>query len=97
MRNRVQVSGIEETRTRLPEILGAAHHEGAVTIVTKRGEPRAAVVPVSRALRGEDSVDLVERLIREHRIAVIPGTAFGMDDGCYLHIGYGAADATAME
>ena len=41
-------------------------------------------------------MDLVERLIREHRIAVIPGTAFGMDDECCLRIGYGAADATAM-
>ena len=51
MRNRVQVSGVEETRTRLPEILRAAHHEGAVTIVTRRGEPYAAVVPVSLALR----------------------------------------------
>ena len=51
MRNRVRVSGVEETRTRLPEILRAARHEGAVTIVTKRGEPYAAVVPVSLALR----------------------------------------------
>lgn len=50
-----------------------------------------------RVHRGGDSVDLVERLIREHRIAVIPGAAFGMDDGCYLRVGYGAADATAME
>ena len=51
MRNRVRVSGVEEARTRLPEILRAAHHEGAVTIVTRRGEPCAAVVPVSLALR----------------------------------------------
>ena len=45
---------------------------------------------------GRDPVGLVERLIRQHRIAVIPGTAFGMDDGCYLRIGYGAVDATVM-
>ena len=38
-----------------------------------------------------------ERLIREHRIAVIPGTVFGMDDGCYLRVGYGAVDAPTME
>ena len=50
-----------------------------------------------RVRRGEDSVDLVERLIREHRIAVIPGTAFGMDEGCYLRLGYGAVNASAME
>ena len=50
-----------------------------------------------RVHRGEDSVELVERLIRRHGIALIPGTAFGMDDGCYLRIGYGAVDAAAME
>ena len=27
MRNKAQVTCVEETRTRLPEILGAAHHE----------------------------------------------------------------------
>ena len=50
-----------------------------------------------RVHRGEDSVEFVERLIRRHGIALIPGTAFGMDDGCYLRIGYGAVDAAAME
>ena len=37
-------------------------------------------------------MDLAERLIREHRIAVIPGTAFGMDDGCYLRNGFAGDD-----
>jgi len=50
-----------------------------------------------RVHRGGDSVALVERLIRQHRIAVIPGPAFGMDDGCHLRIGYGAVDAATME
>jgi aspartate/methionine/tyrosine aminotransferase len=34
--------------------------------------------------------ELVEQLIREHRVAVMPGTTFGMDDGCYLRVAYGA-------
>ena len=51
---------------------------------------------LARVHAGGDAVNLVERLIREHRIAVIPGTAFGMDDGCYLRIGYGAVDAASM-
>lgn len=37
-----------------------------------------------------DSVKLAERLIREHRVAVIPGVAFGLHDGCYLRVAYGA-------
>jgi aspartate/methionine/tyrosine aminotransferase len=47
-----------------------------------------------------DTMELTERLIREHGVAVIPGTAFGMADtpkgapsagsGCYLRVSYGA-------
>ena len=61
--------------------------------------PRAdgAFYFLARVRRGGDSVDLAERLIRRHGIAVIPGTAFGMDDGCYLRIGYGAVNAAVME
>jgi len=45
-----------------------------------------------------DSLKLTEWLIRRHRVAVIPGSAFGAVDGCYLRISYGALDpATADE
>ena len=37
-----------------------------------------------------DPFTLVERLIREHGVAAIPGTAFGLTDVCYLRISYGA-------
>ncbi|QYO65176.1 hypothetical protein [Leptolyngbya sp. 7M] len=37
-----------------------------------------------------NSFELVERLIREHKVAVIPGTTFGMEQGCYLRVAYGA-------
>jgi aspartate/methionine/tyrosine aminotransferase len=41
---------------------------------------------------------LAERLIREHKVAVIPGTAFGMMDGCYFRVAYGALQkATVTE
>jgi aspartate/methionine/tyrosine aminotransferase len=33
---------------------------------------------------------LVERLVHEFGVAAIPGNAFGMEDGCYLRIAYGA-------
>jgi len=32
---------------------------------------------------------LVERLVKEHRVAAIPGSAFGIE-GCYLRVAYGA-------
>jgi aspartate/methionine/tyrosine aminotransferase len=37
-----------------------------------------------------DPLVVAERLIREHLVAVIPGTAFGMTGGCYLRVAYGA-------
>jgi aspartate/methionine/tyrosine aminotransferase len=33
---------------------------------------------------------LVERLVKEYGVAAIPGSAFGMDNGCYLRVAYGA-------
>jgi aspartate/methionine/tyrosine aminotransferase len=45
-----------------------------------------------------DPMQLAERLIREHRVAVIPGTAFGVTDDCYLRVAYGALEKdTAAE
>ena len=41
---------------------------------------------------------IAERLIREHKVAVIPGPAFGMSDGCYFRVAYGALQkATVAE
>ncbi|MFQ3585042.1 MAG: pyridoxal phosphate-dependent aminotransferase [Cyanobacteriota bacterium] len=40
---------------------------------------------------------VVEYLIREHRVAVIPGDTFGLESGegtCYLRVAYGALDPT---
>jgi aspartate/methionine/tyrosine aminotransferase len=33
---------------------------------------------------------LAERLICDHKVAVIPGPAFGMTHGCYFRVAYGA-------
>lgn len=44
------------------------------------------------------AMTIVERLIREHRVAVIPATAFGLHEGCQLRVAYGAlTPATASE
>jgi len=36
------------------------------------------------------AVALSERLVREHRVAVIPGETFGVTRGCWLRIAYGS-------
>ncbi len=41
---------------------------------------------------GTEDVEIVRRLIREHRVAAIPGSAFGVSEGCYLRVAYGALD-----
>jgi aspartate/methionine/tyrosine aminotransferase len=43
-----------------------------------------------RVNTAEDPMALCERLIREHKVAVIPGTAFGMTEGCTFRVAYGA-------
>ncbi len=44
------------------------------------------------------ATELCERLAREHGVGVIPGETFGMTDGCYLRISYGALTMeTAVE
>jgi aspartate/methionine/tyrosine aminotransferase len=40
---------------------------------------------------------LLQRLVREHKVAVIPGTAFGMTDGCYFRVAYGALQKATVE
>jgi aspartate/methionine/tyrosine aminotransferase len=75
--------------------------EGAFYVMLKVNVPRSA--PPSPASGGgtasaerRDSADrsiamtIAERLIREHKVAVIPGPAFGMTDGCYFRVAYGA-------
>lgn len=37
-----------------------------------------------------DPMQLVRRLIEEHKVAVIPGTTFGVQDRCLLRVAYGA-------
>jgi len=44
-----------------------------------------------------DDLTLTERLIREHRVAVVPGSVFGATNGCYIRVSYGALDEETAE
>ena len=37
-----------------------------------------------------NDLELVKQLIEKYRVAVIPGSTFGLKDGCYLRIAYGS-------
>jgi aspartate/methionine/tyrosine aminotransferase len=69
----------------------------AVLAALRSLEPLCTVPPADGAfyccLRvnvAADPLIVAERLIREHRVAVIPGSAFGLTNGCYFRVAYGA-------
>ncbi len=37
-------------------------------------------------------LDIVRALVTDYRVAAIPGSAFGVDEGCYLRVSYGALE-----
>ncbi len=39
-----------------------------------------------------DDLTLVTKLVKEYQVAVIPGSTFGMSEGCYLRVAYGALE-----
>ncbi len=44
------------------------------------------------------AMELVERLIKDYKVAVIPGDTFGITEGCYLRVAFGALEKhTAAE
>ncbi|MHC4366478.1 MAG: pyridoxal phosphate-dependent aminotransferase [Planctomycetota bacterium] len=43
-----------------------------------------------RVHKDSDPMGLVKQLIERHKVAVIPGMTFGMEDKCYLRVAYGA-------
>jgi aspartate/methionine/tyrosine aminotransferase len=49
-----------------------------------------ALLRVNVRRTGQTDVGLVEALIRDHGVAVLPGGTFGMTDGCYLRVAFGA-------
>jgi aspartate/methionine/tyrosine aminotransferase len=60
--------------------------------------PRAdgAFYYLVRAHSRFDSMTLTERLIREHRVAVIPGSAFADPAPCSIRVSYGALEADTI-
>jgi aspartate/methionine/tyrosine aminotransferase len=76
--------GIGEVRQLCLERLGALDER--VQVPAAEG----AFYLLARLQTELDAMDVVARLVREHRVAVIPGNAFGLGAACYLRIAYGA-------
>jgi aspartate/methionine/tyrosine aminotransferase len=81
---REQQEGIAENRARVLEALETIKH--LVTVPPARG----AFYFLLRVNTSMGPMELAERLIREYKVAVIPGNTFGIEEGCYLRLAYGA-------
>jgi aspartate/methionine/tyrosine aminotransferase len=61
-------------------------------------DPQGAFYFFPRVHTALDPMVFAERLIREHHVAVVPGSAFGDHRGCPVRVSYGALDGeTAIE
>jgi aspartate/methionine/tyrosine aminotransferase len=86
-----------------PYVAGLAAVRDVVFAALRTLEPLCTVPAAEGAfyccLRANVSANpmrVVERLVREHRVAVIPATTFGLVDGCYFRVAYGALDQATV-
>jgi aspartate/methionine/tyrosine aminotransferase len=87
-----QLNSIAEVRTLLLDELGRL--SAFCTVPPAQG----AFYFLLRLDTDLDSMALVEKLVRNHGVAGIPGIAFGIERGCYLRVAYGALQkSTAAE
>ena len=80
------VRAIAEVRTIVQAALAPLAADGLCEIPPAEG----AFYFFLRVRSSTRPLALVERLVREHRVAVIPGDAFGVTGGCPLRVAYGA-------
>lgn len=44
-----------------------------------------------------NDLELVKQLVEKYQVAVIPGSTFGMENGCYLRVAYGSLQLSTAE
>ena len=84
------VAELSEVRKMTLEKLNTLHD--FVTVPT----PYGAFYCLLRVKTDLNAMTIVERLIREHKVAVIPGYTFGLEEGCSLRVAYGAMDMNTV-
>lgn len=81
-----QVRQLAEVRKQI--IRRLAPHAGLCDFTVTQG----ALYFLLKLHTEKNDVAVVESLINDFKIAMIPGSAFGMEDGCYLRLSYGMLD-----
>ena len=88
-----KLKAIEEVRAMGVKALAPLEREGLCTIPLSQG----AFYFLLKVHAEWDALDLVERLIRDYKVAVMPGTTFGMENGCYLRVAYASLQKETIE
>ncbi len=87
-----KIAGFESVRNLVLEQLGTLGDRCRVP------KPDGAFYVLAQVKSDRNDLDLVHELIRDHGVAVMPGTTFGVKTGCSLRIAYGAlAQETVAE
>lgn len=86
---REKLRGIARVRAIVQRELAALQAEG-ICEVPPAGGAFYYLLRVKTTSAAAASLAVAERLIREHGVAVIPGSAFGLTTGCHLRVAYGA-------
>ena len=87
---RQRVRGLEDVRALVLDAFAAA---GDVCEVPRPDGAFYCLVQLDTAV---SSLECARRLILEHRVATVPGSAFGREDGCSLRVSYGALDCETV-
>ena len=88
---REKLRGITEMRALVQRALASLAADGVCEVPPAQGAFYFLLrVKTAGARADASSLQVAERLIREHGVAVIPGNAFGLEHGCYLRVAYGA-------
>ncbi len=92
-----KIRAIAHVRTLVQSELAALERDGVCTVPPVQGA-FYFLLRVNAPAKASTSLAVAERLIREHGVAVIPGNAFGLEQGCHLRVAYGALqENTAAE
>jgi aspartate/methionine/tyrosine aminotransferase len=88
--------GSDYCRRKVLELAGVRQlvldHLGQISRYLTVPLPQGAMYFFAKVNTRQRDMDLVTALVRDFRVAVVPGSAFGVTDGCYLRISYGALE-----
>lgn len=88
---RAHLPAIRRNRDRMLEALSVLGDRCQVTSTD------GAFYLLLRLQTSRSSIELARRLVEEHKVAVIPGEAFGVSSPCLLRVAYGSMDDTTAD